>query len=230
MTALDLVGALDRCPTFDAPLTAEAVRYASPSPTRPRFVRELLALLPPGELRAAWERHLPERGGGPPAGRRRRRSPMAGGSYRARVDDALAATGARADPADAGPELVLGWEPGHGAAAPAGRHPPRRAGRASRRTRSRTMPWVVADLADQFQRNDPWPATVAERADRLWGPGLCYLAGIGWGDPTAPVLGRRRRSAGCSTRRASGCGGARTARSTRSGWSRASSTAASRSR
>ena len=186
MTALDLVGALERCPTFDAPLTAEAVRAASP-PDTPAFVREILALLPPGELRAAWERHLPSEVPGhrlvtPPT------VPMAGGSYRARVGDALAATGVRADPTDAGPELVLGWEPGMVPLRPrAGTH---RAVRSRIATHTaRATPWVVADLADQLQRNDPWPATVAERVERLWGPGLCYLAGIGWGDPTAPVLG-----------------------------------------
>ena len=187
MTALDLVGALERCPTFDAPLTAEAVRAASP-PDTPAFVREILALLPPGELRAAWERHLPSEVPGhrlvtPPTDRRWPGAATGPGSTTRWPPPA-----ARADPADAGPELVLGWEPGMVPLRPrAGTH---RAVRSRIATHAaRATPWVVADLADQFQRNDPWPATVAERVERLWGPGLCYLAGIGWGDPTAPVLG-----------------------------------------
>ncbi|MBV9951692.1 MAG: hypothetical protein JO291_07055 [Acidimicrobiia bacterium] len=186
MTGLHINGALERCPTFDRPLTAEAVRYAD-RPDHSPFVRELLAHLPPGELRAAWERHLP-------SGREQRRlvAPptvgVAGDSMRARVNDALATSTARADPADDGPELVIGWEPGMvPLRPPAGTHRAVRAALAAHP--ARTVPWVVADLSDQFQRNDPWPSAVAERAERLWGPGLCYLAGIGWGDPTAPVLG-----------------------------------------
>jgi hypothetical protein len=189
MTSLHIHGALDRCPTFDRPLTAEAVRYA-PQPDHAPFVLELLAHLPPGELRAAWERHLPS----DPQDREQRRLvapptvPLAGGSMRARVNDALATTTTRADPADAGTDLVIGWEPGMvPLRPPAGTHRAVRAALSGHETR--TVPWVVADLSDQFQRNDPWPSAVAERAERLWGPGLCYLAGIGWGDPTAPVLG-----------------------------------------
>jgi hypothetical protein len=185
MTGLHINGALERCPTFDQPLTAEAVRYAS-QPDHGPFVRELLAHLPPGELRAAWERHLP-------GDREQRRLvapatvPVTGGSMRARVNDALATTVVRADPADGGADLVIGWEPGMvPLRPPAGTHRAVRAALAGHE--SRTVPWVVADLADQFQRNDPWPSAVAERAERLWGPGLCYLAGIGWGDATAPVL------------------------------------------
>ena len=88
-------------------------------------------------------------------------------------------------------------------------------------------PWVVADLADQLQRNDPWPATVAERAERLWGPGLCYLAGIGWGDPTAPVLGPE--AVGRLLERGPHPGVVEPRRHPRPApaWSRASSTAAS---
>jgi hypothetical protein len=185
MTALDLVGGLERGSSFGEPLTAEAVRYAS-HPDTECFVRELLLHLPPGGLRAAWERHLPGDGTA-----RRLVAPstpaMTGGSLRARVNDALAATSSRADPADDGPDLVLGWEPGM-----VPLRPPARTHRAIRASIAahevRTVPWVVADLADQFQRNDPWPAAVADRADRVWGPGLCYLAGIGWGDPTHGVL------------------------------------------
>jgi hypothetical protein len=186
MTGLDLCGALDRCPTFDAPLSAEAVRYA-PSPDSPPFVDELLSRLPPGEMRAAWERHLPGR---PPG--RRLVAPdtvaVAGHSLRHRVNAALATTDVRADPADEGPDLAVGWEPGMVAL-----RPPSASHRAVRSLLAanggRPTLWAVADLADEHQRNDPWPSTLANRALELWGPGLCYLAGIGWGRPREPVLG-----------------------------------------
>ena len=227
MTALQVVGALDRATTFDAPLTAEAVRYA-PSPDTPSFVAELLTSLPPGELRAAWERHLPT----DRPGRRLVTPPtiaVAGESYRSRVNGALAAIGARADPADSGPDLVLGWEPGMVPLRPAaGTHRAVRGHIAGHAVR--TVPWVVADLSDQFQRNDPWPATVAERAERLVGPGPLLPRRDRLGRPDRTRARPRRGRPAARPPPASGCGGRPTAPSTRCGSSRAWSTAASRSR
>ncbi len=187
MTALHLVGALDACPTFDAPLTAEAVRRASP-PDMPVFVAELLDRVDPeDDLAQAWRTHLPGRAASPGPVAPDTRA-VAGPSLRARVDAAVAAGPPPPDTeaADRSP-LVMGWEAGQVPLRPARRRQ-HEAGRAVAGNAGRPYPWVLAELADPLGTGEAGPSAVAERAEALWGPGLCYLAGVAWAVEAGPVL------------------------------------------
>ena len=193
MTALQLAGALDRCPMFPSVLDPAAIR-ATAHADSPEFVDELLARLPPGPIRAAWASHR-----APRRGLRRLVRPglpaLAGPPLADRLDDALATTGWRLaggpadDPAGGSADpLVVGWEP---AMVPL--RPARAAQAAIRRAVAghvhRPLTWVVADLGDPLQVNDPATAALADHLEQAWGPGIAYLAGIGWADEPQPVLG-----------------------------------------
>ena len=180
MTALQLAGGLERSPRFPPVVDPGLVRASRHDSTG--FVSELVDRLPPGELRAAWQSHLP-----PARGWRRLAGgapPMAGLSALARVNLALAPTGWRAEPttshtgidgpkaadeADADDELlVLGWEQGMVPLRPM-RGTERAVADALAGHRSRPFAWVLADEADRHRVNDPGPAALADAAERCLG-------------------------------------------------------------
>ena len=167
---------LPRPSTRRSPPRRSATR---PGPTRRRSSRELLALLPPG--RAAG------RVGAPPA---RATARAAGSSRRRRSRWRATATGPGSNDAlgrhrrprrpgrrrtRARPRLgARAWC--RCARRPAPTVP---SGAGSPTTPTRPVPWVVADLSDQFQRNDPWPRDGGRAGRAAVGPG--------------PLLPRRHR-------------------------------------
>ncbi|MEJ7583823.1 MAG: hypothetical protein WKF43_06970 [Acidimicrobiales bacterium] len=182
MTCLELVGALERCPTFDRPLTAVAVSGLAdgvPHLDSREFVVQLLGHLDPDdELTQAWRRHLDDSGSKLPAFDAST-TPMTGPGLRLRVDRDLS-------PSAVGP-VVIGWERDMIPLRP------RACERRSILTAvalngRRSIGWILAEPADPLGIGDPSTAALADRAETGWGPGLCYLAGIVWAHDPSPIL------------------------------------------
>lgn len=190
MTCFSLVGALARCAAFDdagQPPTADAVTALADRPStveHPEYVRQLLAHLPADDaLARAWQRHLGEPDGpvivAPPT------TAVAGPSLRSRVEGALAATD---QPAGDVGEVVVGWEDGMIPLRPVAAK--RREVLAAVATnRRRSLGWVLVEPADPLVTNDFSASALADLADACWGPGICYLTGIGWAADQRPVIG-----------------------------------------